>query len=226
MSKKSPAEFFKEIADLVVEGDKEAAAVVAREAIEASVSPFDFLMKGICEGLRIVSEKFSAKEFFYPDLVCAAEATMAALSVVKPHLKVEKASFTGTYVIGTVEGDLHDIGKDIVATVLEAAGFKVIDLGVDVPPSRFVEAAKKYDADIVGSSVAIGGVPRVKQKEIEDALREAGIREKIKTMVGGAFTDEKWAIEIGADAWGKDCFDALRKAEELVKKVREERKIR
>jgi len=226
MPKKSPEEFFKEEAELVDAGDIDAGVAVAKEAMDAGVSPFDFLMKGICAGLANVGKKFDAKEYFYPDLVCAADATMAALSVVKPHMKsgVGKAAATGTFVIGSVEGDLHDIGKDLVKTVLEASGWKVVDVGIDAPTSKFIEAAKEHNADIVGSSLALGGAPKYEQKAIEDALKEAGLRGKLKVMIGGAFTDEEWSREIGADAWGKDCFDALKKAEELMKKLKEERK--
>lgn len=226
MTEKNPEEYFKEIADLVEIGDIDASAAVSKKAMEAGVPPFDFLMKGICAGLATVGKKFDAKEYFYPDLVCAADATMTALGVVKPYMQsgVGKADNAGTFVIGSVEGDLHDIGKDLVKTIFEASGFKVIDLGVDVPVSKFVEAAKEYDADIVGSSLGLGGAPKYGQKGIEDALKEAGLRDKVKTMIGGAFTDEEWSREIGADAWGRDCFDALKKAEELVKKLREERK--
>jgi methylmalonyl-CoA mutase cobalamin-binding domain/chain len=226
MPKKSPEEFFKEEAKFVDAGDVDGAVAVAKEAMDAGVSPFDFLMKGICAGLSTVGKKFDAKEMFYPDLVCAADTTMEALKVVKPHMKsgVGKAASAGTFVIGSVEGDLHDIGKDLVATVLEASGWKVVDVGIDAATSKFIEAAKEHNADIVGSSLALGGAPKYKQKEIDDALKEAGLRGKLKVMIGGAFTDEEWAREIGADAWGKDCFDALKKAEELMKKLKEERK--
>jgi corrinoid protein of di/trimethylamine methyltransferase len=211
-------EILKRLADAVVSGDEDAAKASAKEAIEAGIPPFDIILKGVSAGLTVVGQKYESKEFFYPDLVVSADTAMRAIEIIKPHLRTEKAAYTGKFVIGTVEGDLHDIGKDLVKTMLEAGGFNVIDLGVDTPTSKFVEAAKKYNADIVGSSATLAGGTKMKQKEIEDALREAGIRDKIKTMVGGIVTDETWAREIGADAWGADCLDALKKAEELMKK--------
>lgn len=223
--KKSSEEFFKEIAELVEIGDTETGVAVAKKAMDAGVPPFEFLVKGICVGLATVGKKFDAKEYFYPDLVCAADATMAALGVLKPYMKsgVGKADNAGTFVIGSVEGDLHDIGKDLVKTVLEASGWKIIDIGIDQPASKFVQAAKDNNADIVGSSLGLGGALKYAQQQIEEGLKEAGIRKNMKTMIGGAFANQAWADEIGADAYGKDCFDALKKADELIRKLKEER---
>ncbi|MEM2969545.1 MAG: cobalamin-dependent protein [Candidatus Bathyarchaeia archaeon] len=222
---RSSEELFKKEAEAVEIGDVDVAVAVAREAMDAGVSPFEFLMKGICAGLANVGKKFEAKEYFYPDLVCAADTTMEVLKIIKPYFKssVGSSEKKGTFIIGSVEGDLHDIGKDLVKTVLEASGWTVIDLGVDVPASKFVEAAKNYNADIVGSSVGLGGALKYAQKQIEEGLKEAGLRSNVKTMIGGAFADQAWADEIGADAYGKDCFDALRKAEDLLIKLKEEK---
>jgi trimethylamine corrinoid protein len=226
MNTRNPEELFKKETELVDAGDTEGAIVVAKEAMAAGINAFDFLMKGITPGLSSVGKKFDAKEYFYPDLVCAADTTMAALNVIKPYMLsgVGKAESAGTFVLGSVEGDLHDIGKDLVKTILEASGWNVIDLGIDCPASKFVQAAKEHSADIVGSSLGLGGELKYGQKQIEEGLKEAGIRDKVKTMIGGAFTDEAWAKEIGADAWGKDCFEALAKAGELVRKLKEEKK--
>jgi len=217
-------EILQKIADAIIAGDEDSVKTLVKKAIDDGIPPFDVIQKGVCNGLRVVGEKFEAKEFFYPDLVVAADVTMAAMSVIKPYLKAEKVAYTGTYVIGSVEGDLHDIGKDLVKAMLESGGFRVIDLGVDVPTPRFVEAAKENNADIVGSSATLAGGVKMKQKEIEEALTKAGIRDKIKTMIGGIVTDDAWAKEIGADAWGEDCLDALKKAQELMQKLSEERK--
>ena len=219
-------ELLKRIIDAVISGDEDAAKASAKEAVEAGVPPFEAIVKGVCAGLTVVGQKFEAKEFFYPDLVVGADTAMEAIRVIKPYMKAGEATFKGTYVIGTVEGDLHDIGKSLVKTMLEASGFNIIDLGVDTPTPKFVEAVKKYNADIVGSSAVLAGGVKMKQKEIEEALREAGIRDRVKTMVGGVVTDESWAREIGADAWGEDCLDAAKKAEELMSKLKEERKMK
>jgi corrinoid protein of di/trimethylamine methyltransferase len=218
-------ELFKRIAEFIISGDEDAARASAKEAMEAGVPPLEAIKEGVSAGLTVVGEKFGTKEFFYPDLVISAEAATAAISIIHSFMKADEAPSIGTYVIGTVEGDLHDIGKNLVKTMLEASGFKVIDLGINVPTPKFIEAAKEFNADIVGSSATIGaGGVRLKQKEIEEALREAGIRDKMKTMVGGIITSEWWAGEIGADAWGEDCVDAAKKAEDLMKKLKEERK--
>jgi methanogenic corrinoid protein MtbC1 len=207
----------------IVFGERDVAEALTKGAVDAGVNAYE-IINAICEGLKVVGEKYEAKEFFIPDLVASADAAMTAKDIIKPRIKTEKMEFTGTYIIGTVEGDFHEIGKDLVVMMLEAGGFKVIDLGVDTPAKRFVEAAIQYNADIVGSSANIFGGIRIQQKEIEKALRNAGIRNKVKTMIGGILTDETWAREIGADAWGKDYIDALKKAKELMKKLKEERK--
>lgn len=217
-------QLFIRIANAIISGDEVAAGVSAREAMDAGFSPVEAIREGVSAGLAVVGEKFAIKEFFYPDLMLGAEAASAATSIINPFLSAAGSSFIGTYVLGTVEGDLHDIGKNIVKSMLAASGFKVIDLGINVPTIRFVEAAKEYNADIVGSSATLGGGGvKLRQKELEDALREAGIRDSIKTMIGGIITTESWAREIGADAWGEDCVDAARKAENLMKKLKEER---
>lgn len=221
----SKEEILGRIADAVISGDEDAAKASANKAIEAGVPPLDAIVYGVCAGLNVVGKKYEAKEYFYPDLVVSADTAMSAIGVIKSHKKEGQAtSYIGKYVLGSVEGDLHDIGKDLVKTMLEASGFEVIDLGIDVPSSKFVEAVKMHNADIVGSSATLAGGIKMKQKEIEAALREAGVRDKVKTMIGGIVTDETWAKEIGADSWGENCLDAARKAEELMKKIKEERK--
>jgi methylmalonyl-CoA mutase cobalamin-binding domain/chain len=221
----SKEEVLKRLADAVIAGDEDAAKASAKEAIDVGVPPFEAIMKGVCTGLTVVGQKFEALEFFYPDLVVSADTAMRAIDVIKPYMMAggKKVDYTGTYVIGSVEGDMHDVGKDLVRAMLEAGGFSVIDLGVDVPAQKFVDAAIKNKADIVGSSATLAGGVKMKQKELEEALRKAGIRDKLKTMVGGIVTDDAWAKEINA-VYGADCLEALKKAEELMKKLKEERK--
>jgi methylmalonyl-CoA mutase cobalamin-binding domain/chain len=213
----------KKISEAIIGGDENVAKETSLAAIKAGIPPFEIITKALSESLKVVGEKYEKKEFFYVDLQMAGLAASEVMKTIKPYIKAGEAKFVGTYVIGTVEGDIHDIGKDLVAAVLEAGGFNVIDLGVDVPAAKFVEAAQKYNADIVGSSAAMAAASKMPQKWIEDKLKEAGIRGKVKTMVGGIFVDQEWANEIGADAYGKDCFEALKKAEELMKKLKEER---
>jgi methylmalonyl-CoA mutase cobalamin-binding domain/chain len=211
------------IADAIIAGDENAATALAKEAVNVGVPPFDIIEKALQKALKVVGEKFEKKEYFFVDLQMSGLAAAEVVKTIKPYIKAGEAKYVGTYVIGTVEGDLHDIGKDLVAACLEAAGFKVIDLGVDVPTSKFVEAAVENKADIVGSSAAMAAASKEPQRWIEEALKKAGIRNKLKTMVGGIFVDQQWADEIGADAYGKDCFEAVKKAEELMQKLKEER---
>ncbi|MEM2628083.1 MAG: cobalamin-dependent protein, partial [Ignisphaera sp.] len=155
-------------------------------------------------------------EAFISDLIVAADAMKVGISILKNKITrtARGIGYRGRIVIGTVEGDIHDIGKSIVAALWEALGFEVIDLGVDVPPSRFVEAVKQYNPDIVGMS-ALLTTTMLKQRETIEAIKKAGLRDKVKIVIGGAPTTEEWAKEIGADGWAPDAISAV----ELVKKL-------
>lgn len=211
----------KQLVDAVVNGDEDAAKAAAQKLMDSGMDPMEAIMKGVCEGLNIVGEKYEAKEFFYPDLICGADAAMVAMSIIKPHIKKGAAEFKGAFVIGSVEGDLHDIGKGLVATMLEANGFNVIDLGTDVPATRFAEAVKQHNANIVGSSATLAGGVKMEQKRIQEELVAAGIRDKIGYIIGGVVSDAEWAKTIGADAYGKDCVEAVKISLELMQKLRE-----
>jgi len=214
------------IVEVIVAGDEDEARAAAKVTMNLNLAPLETLKKGVCEGLKVALKKYNANQLSFSGLLASADATSAAINVIR-HRMGKEAPYVGTCVIGTVEGDdcCHDMGKDLVATMLEAGGFKVVNLGICVPASKFVKATIKYNADIVASSSsAISEDTTMRQKEIEEALEAAGIRHKVKTLVGGMYTDEKWAREIGADAWGADCLDGLKKANELMKKLGEERK--
>jgi len=217
----SKEEILKRLVDAVINGDEDAAKTSAQKLMDSGVDPMEAIMKGVCEGLNIVGQKYEAKEYFYPDLVCGADAAMVAMNVIKPHMKKEKAEFKGTFVIGTVEGDLHDIGKGLVATMVEANGFRVIDLGVDIPATRFAEAVKQHNANIVGASATLAGGVKMEQKKIQEELVAAGIRDKIGYIIGGVVSDAQWAKTIGADAYGKDCVEAVKISLELMQKLKE-----
>jgi len=162
---------------------------------------------------------FERGEISLPEVIIAADAMKAAVDVLKPVLvsRIKTGMKLGRFLIGTVEGDIHDIGKGIVATMLEAAGFEVIDLGKDVPMSFFLEKTKELKPDIVGLS-ALMTTTRVNQKVFIEMLKEAGLRDKVKVMVGGSATTPDWAESIGADGWGEDALSAVKKAIELVKR--------
>ena len=208
---------FKDMAQSVIDGEVEDAERLARQAIEQGVDPLDAINQGFVVGVNHVGEGYAAGEMFLPDLVLAGEAMKAAVAVLEPEMKRRgtKRQMLGTVVMGTVEGDIHDIGKTLVATMLSATGFQVYDLGVDVPVEAFLEKAREVDADVVGLS-ALLTTTMVKQKTVIEALEEAGLRRQVKVMVGGAPVTRSWAEEIGADGYSEDAIGAVAVAKELV----------
>jgi corrinoid protein of di/trimethylamine methyltransferase len=210
-------EQFKDMAQSVIDGEVEDAERLARQAIEQGVDPLDAINQGFVVGVNHVGEGYAAGEMFLPDLVLAGEAMKAAVAVLEPEMKRRgtKRQMLGTVVMGTVEGDIHDIGKTLVATMLSATGFQVYDLGVDVPVEAFLEKAREVDADVVGLS-ALLTTTMVKQKTVIEVLEEAGLRPQVKVMVGGAPVTRSWAEEIGADGYSEDAIGAVAVAKELV----------
>jgi len=210
-------ERFESMAQSVIDGEVEDAERLARQAIEQGVDPLDAINQGFVVGVNHVGEEYAAGEMFLPDLVLAGEAMKAAVAVLEPEMQRRgtKRQMLGTVVIGTVDGDIHDIGKTLVATMLAASGFQVYDMGVDVPVQTFLEKARETSADIVGLS-ALLTTTMVKQKDVIEALEEAGLRPQIKVMVGGAPVTRTWAEEIGADGFSEDAIGAVAVAKELV----------
>jgi corrinoid protein of di/trimethylamine methyltransferase len=210
-------EQFKDMAQSVIDGEVEDAERLARQAIEQGVDPLDAINQGFVVGVNHVGEGYAAGEMFLPDLVLAGEAMKAAVAVLEPEMKRRgtKRQMLGTVVMGTVEGDIHDIGKTLVATMLSATGFQVYDLGVDVPVETFLEKARETNADVVGLS-ALLTTTMVKQKTVVEALEEAGLRPQVKVMVGGAPVTRSWAEEIGADGYSEDAIGAVAVTKELV----------
>jgi len=210
-------ELFQAMAQSVIDGEVEEARRLAQEAVERGIDPLEAINKGFVVGVNYVGDQFGAGEMFLPDLVLAGEAMKAAVEVLEPEMARRGAhrEMLGTVVLGTVEGDIHEIGKTLVATMLSAAGFEVHDLGVDVPIAAFVEKAREVDADIVGVS-ALLTTTMVKQRDVVEALEEAGMRPKVKVMVGGAPVTPGWADEIGADGYSEDAIGAVAVAKRLV----------
>ena len=210
-------ELFESMAQSVIDGEVEDAERLARQAIEQGVDPLDAINRGFVIGVNHVGEEYAAGEMFLPDLVLAGEAMKAAVAVLEPEMQRRgtKRQMLGTVVIGTVEGDIHDIGKTLVATMLSASGFQVYDMGVDVPIQTFLDKARETNADVVGLS-ALLTTTMVKQKGVIEALEEAGLRPQIKVMVGGAPVTRTWAEEIGADGFSEDAIGAVAVAKELV----------
>lgn len=206
----------KELKEATINGDSDEVVKLAKKVIEAGIDPLEAVEKALVAGVLELGDRWINGEAFISDLIAAADAMKMGLSILKGEIAKRggSISYRGRIVIGTVEGDIHDIGKSIVAALWEASGFEVIDLGVDVPPSKFVEAIKQYNPDVVGMS-ALMTTTMLKQRETIEAIKQAGLRDRVKIVVGGAPTVEEWAREIGADGWAPDAISAV----ELVKKL-------
>jgi trimethylamine corrinoid protein len=201
----------------VVDGDDEAAIGVANKVIAEGLNPIEIIGDGFAAGMIKVGDLFAKEDYALPEVLLSADAMQKAMDLLEPHIpRQDVVKKRGVVVIGTVEGDIHEIGKGIVATMLEVYGFEVHDLGCDVPIEKFIEKAKELKADIVASS-ALMTTTMVRQKKLEAALKEAGIRENVKTMVGGAAVTKEWADLIGADGYGQDVTEAVEVAKKLVK---------
>jgi len=213
----SKYELFKKMTKAVLEGDRNLTAQLAKEAVEAGIDAYEAITHGLSDGLMKASELFDKKIYYVPELLLAAHAMYAGLDILKPHLKVESAQHTGTVIIGTVEGDIHDIGKNLVKVVLEAAGYRVIDLGKDVPLENFIQAAVEHDADIVAMSALLTTTMGGMKKVIEE-LRERGSKAKI--VIGGAPVTEDVAEQYDADGYAPDASDALKLVGKLIEELK------
>jgi 5-methyltetrahydrofolate--homocysteine methyltransferase len=202
-------EFLDAIRDALVNLDLDKARRITRAALESGVDPREIILKSIGEGMEIIGRKFESSEYFIPELIIAGEIGKEISEMLKPYLKGEGVRKAGKVVIGTVKGDLHDIGKNIVKMMLEAAGFEVIDLGVDVPKEKFVEAVRNEKPDILGMS-ALLTVTMVEMKNVIEALKEAGLRDKVKVIIGGAAVTEDYAKSIGANGYGADAIEGVK----------------
>jgi len=197
-----------EVRDKLVALDFDGAKKAAQEALDAGVPPQQIVTKGISEGMDIVGRKFEQSEYFLSELIVAGEIAKEVMQLLQPHLKGVEIKKLGRVVVGTVRGDLHDIGKNIVAMMLDTAGFEVIDLGSDVPAESFVEAIKKHKPDIVGMS-ALLTVTMTEMANVIEQLKKNGLRDKVKVIVGGAPLTEEYAKSIGADAYGRDAVQGV-----------------
>lgn len=196
------------------EGEREDAVEAVRSALKKGLGITEIL-EVIRAGMDEVGEKYRKGEYFLPELILGGRAAEGAIAELLPRMGSDSSSFLGKVVLGTVEGDIHDLGKTIVFAMLSGAGFKVYDIGIDVPASKFVEKAIEVKADIVAASALLTTtVPRL--KDIEDALVKAGIRKKVKTMVGGAAVTERYVKYIGADGYGKDGYEAVKIAKSFM----------
>lgn len=204
-----------ELCKCVIEGDAPGAQALVRQAVTEGVPPDQILNQGLIAGMSEVGRLFEAGEFFVPEMLIAARAMKGGLELLRPHLVAANIKAIGTVVLGTVQGDLHDIGKNLVGMMLEGAGFEVIDLGTDVPPQKFVDAVKAHQPHFVGCSALLTTtMPRM--KDVIEALQAAGLRDQVKIMIGGAPVTEKYAREIGADLYAPDASSAATRAKQIL----------
>jgi 5-methyltetrahydrofolate--homocysteine methyltransferase len=201
----------------VTEGDGDAASAAAQQALQEGVQPLQVLNAGIVAGIEEAGRLWKANKYFLPDVIMAAEAFDAAIAVVEPRLKGAQGPQTGRFVIGTVAGDMHNLGKSIVIAMLRGAGFEVIDLGVDVPNKTILEKVLELKPDILGLGCYMS-TTMLEMRDVIQALKAQGLRDKVKVMVGGVPVSQAFADEVGADAWGADALDAVAKARQLVGK--------
>ena len=202
---------------LSLKGDEEAAVDVANKVIAEGLNPIEIIDQGFAKAMIMVGDLFAKEDYALPEVLLSAGAMQDAMDVLDPHIpRQDVKEKMGVVVIGTVAGDIHEIGKRIVGTMLEVYGFEVHDLGADVPIEKFIEKAKELKADIVATS-ALMTTTMMRQKSLEEALKEAGIRDDVKTMVGGAAVTKQWADLIGADGYGQDVTEAVEEAKKLVK---------
>jgi len=207
--------FFKEAEQAILKYDLEKAIETAKSGLAAGLDPIEFITKGFREGITQIGELFSTGEIFMPQLIQAAEAMKAVNKIITEAIPDEDQPKKGRIVIGTVHGDVHDIGKFLVISLLQVNGFEIYDLGHDVECQRFIDKALEVDADIIGTS-ALLTTTMIEQKKLEEELRKAGLKDRFKTMAGGAPVTQRWVERIGADAYGEDASDAVEKALRLM----------
>ena len=211
-------EIFDKAQEAIEKGDAETAAQLAKQGLAEGIDGIQLINKGFIPAINKVGDLFGEGQLFLPELIMSATAMQGVIDIINESLeKKGKRQDRGTVVLGTVEGDLHDIGKTIVVSLLKANGFIVKDLGRDVPVARFIEEAEAVNADVIGTSALLTTTMSV-QKDLEEVLKDKGLKGKYKTIVGGAPVTERWARRIGADAYAADATDGVRKIKELLAK--------
>ncbi len=210
-------ELFRKMAQSIIDGDSEVAVELASQAIIAGIDPLNAITQGYVVGVTQVGEAFSCGDAFLPELVMAGEAMKAAVSTLEPEMarRGSQRQMLGRVVLATVEGDIHEIGKSLVGTMLGASGFEVFDLGVDVSSSKIIMKAREVNADIIAMS-ALLTTTMVKQKEVIEMLEKENLHGKIKVMVGGAPVTRDWVQKIGADGYSEDAIGAVNAARKLM----------
>ena len=208
-------QILEQMANALIAGKQDEVIKLTQDALDQGTIAKDILDKGLLAGMDVVGQRFKAGDMFIPEVLLCARCMHSAMDILKPHLSEADAAGAGTFVIGTVEGDLHDIGKNLVSMMLKGAGFKVIDLGTNITSQQFVDAVKEHNPKVLGMS-ALLTTTMPKMEETIQALNEAGIRDGVKIMAGGAPVTQDFIEKIGADAYGANAASAVDKAKELV----------
>ncbi|MGE5568365.1 MAG: corrinoid protein [Rhodospirillales bacterium] len=203
--------------EAILTGDSKAAVAITKEALAAGADPLEIVNTQMVPAMDEAGRRFECEDYFVPELLLAARAMKGALELIRPLLAERGTEPAGRVVIGTVKGDLHDIGKNLVSSMLEGGGFEVVDLGADVAPEKFVEAVRERNPDLVCLS-ALLTVTMPSMKTTIDALKDAGLRDRVRVVVGGAPVTEQWAREIGADGYGANAAAAVPLARKLIMK--------
>jgi corrinoid protein of di/trimethylamine methyltransferase len=215
----SKEEVLNKLIQAVVEGNLEQAEAAAREAVSVGIEPYKAIIDGLSKGMEIVGEKYDTKEYFLPELLMAGDAMYAGLNVLLPLLPKREAGEKGTVILGVVEGDIHDIGKNIVKAMLTASGYKVIDLGKDVPVDEFIKRAKEERAQVIAMSTLM--TPTLLSiQSVEEKLKAEGLKGKVKTIIGGGSVSDGWKERAGSDEYGKDAMEAVSKVKMLIDSVK------
>jgi len=210
-------EILTQLTNAIIEGDPDLAVEMTQKALNAGLEPMDIIQQGLVPGMTVVGERYESGEYFLPNLIISANGMQDAMKLLEPELRARQQamSVAGKVVIGTVQGDIHEIGKSLVATMLSVNGFQVFDLGVDVPTEQFIAKVKETGANLLGLS-ALLTTTMVVQREVIEALEQSGLRQQVKIMVGGAPVSRGWANEIGADGYAEDAIGAVLLAKQLV----------
>lgn len=211
------SQILEQLAAVVIDGTEEEAKTAAQAAVTGNIDPLEAIEQGLTKGMTVIGARFESGEAYLPELLMAAASFNAAMAVLKPVIDAQKKKVEkfGKVLIGTVKGDVHSIGKDIVASVLDTSGFEVVDMGVDNPSLNIIQEAEKIRADVIAlSSVMTTTMPA--QKEVIDTLKEMGIRQKYIVIIGGGPVNQEWADRIGADGYGRSAIEAVALAKDLI----------
>jgi len=211
-------ELLEELSKSILELDSQKTLAYTRKALDLGLDPFEVIERGLSKGMKEMGERFARGEVYIPHLVLAADIMNESLKILKPKLQTKERERTASKVlIGTVQGDIHDLGKNLVATMLTASGFNVVDLGRDVPTTTIIEKAKEYKPDIIGLS-ALMTTTMLEQRKVIDSLKNTGLRNSVKVLVGGAPVSSEWAREIGSDGYAENALEAVKTAKLIISK--------